>query len=54
VPEDWIVNLVERCIEVHRDPTGNAYAHLERFERGQSIQLLAFPDVSVAVADVMK
>ena len=54
VPEYWVVNLVERCIEVYRDVTGGAYAHVERYERGQSVHLLAFSDVSIAVSDVLK
>jgi Uma2 family endonuclease len=29
VPEYWIVNLVERCIEVYTQPEGNTYARLE-------------------------
>ncbi|HYQ03879.1 MAG TPA: Uma2 family endonuclease [Polyangiaceae bacterium] len=54
VPEYWVVNLVERCIEVYRDPQGSGYARMDRYERGQSIQLLAFNDVSIAVSDVLK
>ena len=54
IPEYWIVNLVERCIEVYTGPTPGAYAKLERYERGQSIRLVAFPDVSFAVSDVLK
>ncbi len=54
VPEYWVVNLVERCVEVYRDPEGVAYARVERYARGQSIQLLAFSDVSIAVSDVLK
>jgi Uma2 family endonuclease len=55
VPEYWVVNLVERCIEVYREPAdGAAYAKVERYERGQSIQLLAFSDVSIAVSEVLK
>ena len=54
VPEYWIVNLPERCIEVHTGPVPNAYARVERYERGQSIRLVVFPDVSFDVADVLK
>jgi Uma2 family endonuclease len=54
VPEYWVVNLVERCIEVYRDGEGQSYARLERYERGQSIRLLAFSEVSIAVSDVLK
>jgi len=54
VPEYWVVNLVERCIEVYREPDGASYARMDRYEGGQSIQLLAFSDVSIAVSDVLK
>ena len=54
VPEYWVVNLPERCIEVYTQPTTGAYAHVVRYERGQSIRLGAFPDVSLAVSDVLK
>ena len=54
VPEYWVVNLPERCIEVYTGPIAGAYSHVERYERGQSIRWLAFPDVIVAVADVLK
>lgn len=54
VPEYWIVNLPERCIEVYTRPSPGAYARCERYEPGQSIRLGAFPDVSFAVADVLK
>ena len=54
IPEYWIVNLVERCVEVYREPDGQSYARMDSYEYGQSIRLLAFPDVSIAVAEIMK
>ena len=54
VPEYWIVNLPERCIEVYTEPAPNTYARVERYEPGQSIRLVAFPDVSFAVSDVLR
>ena len=54
VPEYWVVNLPERCIEVYTSPVPGAYSRVERYERGQSIRLVAFPDVSFAVSDVLK
>jgi Uma2 family endonuclease len=54
IPEYWVVNLVERCIEVYRDPEGAGYARMDRYERSESIQLLSFRDVSIAVSDVLK
>ena len=54
VPEYWIVNLPERCIEVYTAPEGNAYACVERYEPGQAIRLGAFSDVEVRVSDVLR
>ena len=54
VPEYWVVNLVEACIEVHTGPLSGAYSRVEKFQRGQLLHLLAFPDVAVAVSDVLK
>ena len=54
VPEYWVVNLPERCIEVYTGPVPGAYSHVEKYQPGQSIRLLAFPDLSFAVSDVLK
>ena len=49
----WIINLVERVVEVYRKPQGERYASVQRFAPGASITLLAFPDVVVSVSDVI-
>lgn len=54
VPEYWVVNLPERCIEVYTGPSPGAYARVTRYERGQVIPLVAFPDLSFAVSDILK
>jgi len=54
VPEYWVVNLPEHCIEVYTQPSPGAYAQVERYERGQSIRLVTFPEVAFAVSDVLK
>jgi Uma2 family endonuclease len=54
VPEYWIVNLPERCIEVYTAPEGNTYARVEKYAPGQSIRLGAFSDVEVRVSDVLR
>ena len=54
VPEYWIVNLRERCIEVYTVPTPTAYSRVANYEPGQAIPLVAFPEVSFAVSDVLK
>ena len=54
VPEYWIVNLPERCIEVYTGPQGSEYTRVEKYQPGQSIRLGAFNDVEVRVSDVMR
>lgn len=54
VPEYWVVNLPERCIEVYTEPKPGAYGRCERYEREQSIQLTGFPDIALAVNDVLR
>jgi Uma2 family endonuclease len=52
VPEYWIVNLVDRVIERRSEPVGAAYAALTVFRPGESLAPLAFPDVSIRIAEV--
>jgi Uma2 family endonuclease len=53
VPEYWVVDLVERLIEVHSEPSGATYGRVTRFERGQGIRLVRFPDIEIRVDDVV-
>ncbi len=54
VPEYWVVNLVEHCVEVHRDPTPSGYASAARYRSGDSIELLRFAGVTIAVSDFLR
>lgn len=60
VPEYWIVNLVDRRLEVHREPTaaadlptGARYARVFSLDAGASIQPLSAPTVTIKVADLL-
>ena len=39
VPEYWIVNLVDDCIEVHHQPAGECFADARTYRRGESISV---------------
>jgi Uma2 family endonuclease len=60
VPEYWIVNLVDRVLEVYRDPGpspaashGTAYRAAERLGPSSSVWPVALPSARVAVADLL-
>ncbi len=54
VPEYWIVNLVERVVEVHTEPVAGVYQRRMTYQKGERITLVAFPEVTFAVDDFLK
>ncbi len=57
IAEYWIVNLVDRVVEVHRapDPKAERYTDVSTHAQGgEPLRVLAFPDVTVAVADLIR
>lgn len=53
IPEVWIVNLVERRIEVYRDPVGNRYATAFVPAACDTLTLVALPEVAIRVAEIL-
>lgn len=53
VREYWIVNLVDDVVEIRRDPGSNGYRTLSTHGRGETIAPLEFPDLVVAVDDLL-
>ena len=54
IVEYWIVNLVDDLILVYRDPGPAGYGVVQVLRRGDTIRPLAFPDVEIAVSDVLR
>lgn len=54
VPEYWVVDVVSRRVEVFTEPFGKRYAAHRTVEHSGSLSPVAFPDVVVRVADVIK
>jgi Uma2 family endonuclease len=52
IEDYWIVNLVELCIEVFRDPQAGKYRDRRTHSIGKSVSPLAFADISLEVASV--
>lgn len=53
IPEYWVVNLVDRTIEVRDQPKNGTYSRLMTLRSGDRITLVAFPDVSFAVDQIL-
>ena len=51
--EYWIVNLVDDCIEVHRDPREGGYRDVRTVIRGDTVSMLAFPAIEMKVDEIL-
>jgi Uma2 family endonuclease len=49
IQEVWLWDLEVNCLEVYRDPTANGYTSIHKFERGEIVSPLAFPEFEVSV-----
>jgi Uma2 family endonuclease len=54
VPEYWVVDLRESIVEVYREPDAGGYRQFTTVPKGAKLQLLAFPDVALAVDDFLR
>lgn len=54
IEDYWIVNLVDNCVEVHRQPNESGeYAHKQTLKSGDKIAPLAMPGSPVAVEELL-
>ena len=54
VPEVWIVNLNELTVEIYREPNFTGYGSKTVLRASDQAKPLAFPDMMVDVADLLK
>jgi Uma2 family endonuclease len=53
IPDYWIVNLVDRVIEVFRQPRDGRYAEPQRLGLDDALDIMTLPGASLPVADLM-
>lgn len=53
VDEYWIVNHEERVVEVYREPKDGTWRSVTTFTTGQHVAMLRFPDVTIAVDEIL-
>jgi Uma2 family endonuclease len=46
IPEYWILNLTDQCLEVYRQPEHNKYTQQQILTKDDSIQLLLLPEIN--------
>lgn len=54
VPEYWVVNLVDRLVEVFSDPVGGTYTRVTPHRVGESLTPARFPDLAIAVSQLLR
>ena len=53
IPETWVKNLPEDCIERFTGPGPDGYSQHTFHRRGETITPVSFPDLELAVADLL-
>ena len=53
IPETWVLNLPEDCLERFTEPGPEGYARHAILHRGDTISLAALPDLELAVDDLL-
>jgi Uma2 family endonuclease len=53
IPEAWLVDLTGDYIMVYRKPSVQVYQDVQHLQRGQSLSPEAFPDLIMAVEDIL-
>ena len=53
VPEVWLVDLAKETVTVYCDPAAAGYRTAQTLRRGETLSPLAFPDLELAVDDIL-
>ena len=53
IPEAWLVDLIQRVIEVYRDPSENGYRETRVLHYGDPLSPQAFPDFELIVEAIL-
>ncbi|MBE9123305.1 Uma2 family endonuclease [Tychonema sp. LEGE 07199] len=53
IQEVWLWDLEVNCLEVYRNPTANGYISVQKFERGETVSPLGFPDFVVSIDGIL-
>lgn len=53
ITEVWLIDINQQCLEVYRQPCADGYKEMQKFYRGQTVSIQAFPDVEITLDQVL-
>ena len=53
IPEYWLLNLNDSCLEVYRKPNGEVYAEKTTLRVGDTITLSQLEKISIRMVDIL-
>ena len=53
ISEVWLVDINEQCVEIYLEPASTGYQNVQKFQRGQTLSIQAFPDIDITVDEVL-
>lgn len=53
IPEAWLVNLVEECVELYAEPEGDVYQTARRFTRSEAVPAHNIENLNISVSDIL-
>lgn len=53
IPEYWLLNLIDNCLEIYRKPKGEVFAEKTTLYQGDTVTISQLPDISIQVADIL-
>ncbi|MGZ8193412.1 MAG: Uma2 family endonuclease [Methylobacter sp.] len=53
IPEYWLLNLNDSCLEVYREPNGEVYAEKTTLRAGDTLTLSQLPEITLRIADIL-
>ena len=53
IPEYWLLNVNDSCIEVYRQPENGLYAEKTTLRAGDEITLSQLGQISIKIADIL-
>jgi Uma2 family endonuclease len=53
IPEYWLLNLIDNCLEVYRKPKGEVYAEKTTLYNGDNVTLSQLPEINIQITDIL-